>query len=77
VKREGEKLDAADVSAALLSAWQALEVTAGEAICDFSADDSADDGWAFLIGEQGASESGWMEARAAKPPRRDEVAGLS
>ncbi|MCP5488921.1 MAG: hypothetical protein H7A43_09760 [Verrucomicrobia bacterium] len=56
--------DAADVSAA-------VEVTAGEATCDLSAESSADDGPAFLIGGEGESESGSMESRAAKPPRRD------
>ena len=65
------------MSAAMLLTWAALEVTAGEAIFDLSADDSADDEPAFLIGGQGESESGPMESRAAKPPRRDEVAGLS
>jgi len=58
--------DAADVSAA-------VEVTATEVNCDRSADDSADDDPAFLIGGQGESESGPMESRAAKPPRRDEL----
>jgi len=61
----------------MLLTWAALEVTAGEANSDFSGDDSADDEPAFLIGGQGESESGPMESRAAKPPRRDEVAGLS
>ena len=42
--------DAADVSAAMLSAWQALEVTAGEATCDRAAESSADDVPASLIG---------------------------
>ena len=58
--------DAADTSAA-------VEVTATEATCDRSADDSADDDPAFLIGGQGESESGPMESRAARPPRRDEL----
>ncbi|MDP6526631.1 MAG: hypothetical protein QGH15_20660 [Kiritimatiellia bacterium] len=73
MKRESDVLDAADRSAAMLSAWQALEVTAGEVIFDFSADDSADNDPAFLIGGREESESCPMESRAATPPRRDEL----
>lgn len=62
--RETDLPDAADTSAA-------VEVTATEATCDLSAESSADDGPAFLIGGEGESESGSMESRAAKPPRRD------
>ena len=50
---------------------EAVEVTATEATCDLSAESSADDGRAFLIGGEGESESDRMESRAAKPPRRD------
>jgi len=69
--------DAADVSAAMLSAWQALEVTAREATCDLSAESSADHDPAFFIRGEGERESVSMESRAAKPPQRDEFAGIS
>ncbi len=61
--------DAADTSAA-------VEVTATEATCDsddLSAGALAKADPAFLIGGQGESESGPMESRAARPPRRDEL----